>query len=41
MRQQTRLRVEHCHQNKDLSAAVHKLHVPFIDVSNPQQSGII
>jgi hypothetical protein len=39
--QQTRLRVQHCHQNKDLSSVVCKGQSPFIDVSTTQQSGII
>jgi hypothetical protein len=40
-RQQTRLRVQRCWQNKDVSSSVRKSQTPFIDVSNTQQSGTI
>jgi hypothetical protein len=36
MRQQTRLRVQHCRQNKDISSFIRKSQTPFIDVSNTQ-----
>jgi hypothetical protein len=39
--QQTRLRVQHCHQNKDFSSIVRKGQSLFTDVSTAQQSGII
>jgi hypothetical protein len=39
MRRQTRLRVQHCQQNKDISSSLRKSQMPFIDVSNTQQSG--
>jgi hypothetical protein len=41
MRQQTRLRVQHCRQNKGISSFIRKGQMPFIDVSNTQQSGTI
>jgi hypothetical protein len=39
--QQTRLRVQHCCQNKDIGSSVRKSQMPFIDVSKTQQSGTI
>jgi hypothetical protein len=41
MRQQTRLRVQRCHQNKDISSIIRKGQTPFTDVSNTRQSGTI
>jgi hypothetical protein len=40
-RRQTRLRVQHCRQNKYISSSLHKSQMPFTDVSNTQQSGAI
>jgi hypothetical protein len=37
-RQQTRLRVQHCRQNKDISSSVCKSQMPFTNVSNTHQS---
>jgi hypothetical protein len=41
MRQQTRLRVQHCRQNKDISLSIRKSQTPFTDVSNTQQLGTV
>jgi hypothetical protein len=41
MRQQTRLRVQCCRQNKDISSYVRKSQMSFTDVSNTQQSGTV
>jgi hypothetical protein len=36
MRQQTHLRLQHCHQNKDLSSIIRKGQSPFTDGSTTQ-----
>jgi hypothetical protein len=41
MRQQTRLRVQRCRQNKDITSSGGKSQTPLKDVSNTQQSGTI
>jgi hypothetical protein len=41
MRQQTRLWVEHCQQNKDITSSGGRSQTPSKDVSNTRQSGTI
>jgi hypothetical protein len=41
MCQQTRLRVQRCRQNKDISSTVRKSQMPFTNVSNTQQPGTV
>jgi hypothetical protein len=41
MRQQTRLRVQRCWQNKGINSAIRKSQMPFTDVSNTQQLGVV